>query len=913
MDMCMGPGSSCGEQAEDLRDNTAPSTASGKVRITSVEKVSFTVKENKRPNKPGPASKTGRTVSQKPLPVNTTGPSGSHKRKAMDLSTDSDTEVTISDDEGVDDDKKDGLWGFQDKQRPKPQRVCSTGLNGTLKRPQGRPTKTGEYVGLAEARRQAAKQAEICLRQTAERELIERERERRESRAIFTQKTAKEVAINGHDPDRVEAARKSLLLRQVSDAVATVEKIANKSSKLKGTYVKYLRDAAESISSASKQLGALTSSEEVTKLERENASLRAENSSLKETISRLQSDVEDIKKEIRGMAGKPSSPPVLVTPPSSSPSSEDKNEPPPRRYETRGSKGRLSSGGKGTPGPSSFPQTTPLPEDGFGDEMEVVDEMGSLPKSGATPPKDAPTGGDLQLALHGMMGEVIRQVGDMVSARLAVIEARLPPEKPLRPLLQVDKIKEGTTHPSHQKNRKRADAPPPHHPSTSGKSHSMALPPSKEGEWNTVKGRGKKSKNLSPPAHGTTLNARKALPQGPAPTHAVKKTPASYAETARMEKKSRLGTPKGPSRSEEPSQKKPGKPSSGPKAIESNPGQPKGKSPPAKPRKPPRRTAAVTITLPPNPEGQQGETKTSMAEVLKIAKEKIDLKEIGIDYLRPKRAITGALILEVPGEGSSPKADNLAAKLSQVVGGLGVKVARPVKCTELRVTKLDDAATCESIAQAIAELGGCLPTDIKVAPPRRAAQGLFAAWVRCPEVAAHRVAKAGKVKVGWAQARVELLKARPLQCYRCLEFGHTRQRCTATEDRGNVCYRCGQSGHLVTACKNAPQCTLCAGKGLTSAHRMGGIACPLAIPARKKKTARTPLERTARDRTTRDRTTRDTLNVESKPVPKEDNDKEKREAAPLMAQLPSPPSDKGDAKSPPNKDVRLEEAMDTTS
>lgn len=49
------------------------------------------------------------------------------------------------------------------------------------------------------------------------------------------------------------------------------------------------------------------------------------------------------------------------------------------------------------------------------------------------------------------------------------------------------------------------------------------------------------------------------------------------------------------------------------------------------------RAAAVTIICPP---GQYAET-------IGIARNQIDLKELGIDSLRPKKAATGALILEI--------------------------------------------------------------------------------------------------------------------------------------------------------------------------------------------------------------------------------------------------------------------------
>lgn len=76
-----------------------------------------------------------------------------------------------------------------------------------------------------------------------------------------------------------------------------------------------------------------------------------------------------------------------------------------------------------------------------------------------------------------------------------------------------------------------------------------------------------------------------------------------------------------------------------------------------------------------------------------------------------------------------------------------------------------------------------------------------AAWVRCPVAAAKVAQEAGWE--GWTTARVEALLSRPLQCYRCLELGHTRQRCTAPEDRSGLCYCCslpalgtGQRGAL---------------------------------------------------------------------------------------------------------------------
>lgn len=74
-------------------------------------------------------------------------------------------------------------------------------------------------------------------------------------------------------------------------------------------------------------------------------------------------------------------------------------------------------------------------------------------------------------------------------------------------------------------------------------------------------------------------------------------------------------------------------------------------------------------------------------------------------------------------------------------------------------------------------------------------------------------------------ARVEALTPRPLQCYRCLEPGHTRARCTTPLDRGNRCYRCDQPGHTARGCMEKPKCPLCSDIGRPSGHRLGSAAC----------------------------------------------------------------------------------------
>lgn len=98
------------------------------------------------------------------------------------------------------------------------------------------------------------------------------------------------------------------------------------------------------------------------------------------------------------------------------------------------------------------------------------------------------------------------------------------------------------------------------------------------------------------------------------------------------------------------------------------------------------KTAAIIISP------QKGVEDKVVAELSK-AKGQIDLAALGIETLKPRPAITGAVMYEVPGTDrldSSKKADLLAQQLAQILPVELVKVSRPTKRAELRVVDLDD-------------------------------------------------------------------------------------------------------------------------------------------------------------------------------------------------------------------------------
>lgn len=234
-------------------------------------------------------------------------------------------------------------------------------------------------------------------------------------------------------------------------------------------------------------------------------------------------------------------------------------------------------------------------------------------------------------------------------------------------------------------------------------------------------------------------------------------------------------------------------------------------------RKPPR-TAAVTLTCPPG----------EYAQAMRVAREKINLRDIGIEALKPRRAATGAIILEVAGPGGAAKAEALKAKMEEALRDLeGVKVARPIKLAELRISRILDATTVVEIKEAISRLGECDVDEVRAGDIRPAPNGLGTLWVQCPIGAANKLAAAGRIGIGngWSSPIVQALEPRKTRCYKCLEPGHVQASCPSTASRRSLCYRCSREGHVARDCELAPRCVICEEAGRPSAHKMGGKAC----------------------------------------------------------------------------------------
>jgi len=253
--------------------------------------------------------------------------------------------------------------------------------------------------------------------------------------------------------------------------------------------------------------------------------------------------------------------------------------------------------------------------------------------------------------------------------------------------------------------------------------------------------------------------------------------------------------------------------------------------------------AAVLLSTDPS---RKGDKPMALGEAIAAARSSIKLAEFGIDSLKPKKAAGGGILFEVPGEESGQKADKFAEALRTVLGPKGVRVTRPVKRVEMRVSGLDDSITPDEVLAAIAAAGDCSAGEVKVGKINLSPAGrLGSVWASCPAAAAKKMIDAGPLSIGWITARVKALGARPLHCFKCLGVGHTRATCKAEADRKGHCYRCGVEGHVAAGCAAEPHCSFCADEGHPAGHRYGGKACASLRPTKKqnkKKGAKGPTD-----------------------------------------------------------------------
>lgn len=202
---------------------------------------------------------------------------------------------------------------------------------------------------------------------------------------------------------------------------------------------------------------------------------------------------------------------------------------------------------------------------------------------------------------------------------------------------------------------------------------------------------------------------------------------------------------------------------------------------------------------------EDAEGSPSYASVLREARSGVSLKELDIVFMRMRRSYAGGLLLQISGKDAERKAGLLANRLGDLFSEReGVRISLPRRTEEVRLRGFLEYTSREEVIQGIVAATGCSQLDFKVGDICIANKwGFGSVWLRCPAVAARILTRDGLL-VGLTRLTASLLSRRPMQCFRCLEFGHTVSRCGSKENRGDLCYRCGMEGHKAAGCTAPP-------------------------------------------------------------------------------------------------------------
>lgn len=92
------------------------------------------------------------------------------------------------------------------------------------------------------------------------------------------------------------------------------------------------------------------------------------------------------------------------------------------------------------------------------------------------------------------------------------------------------------------------------------------------------------------------------------------------------------------------------------------------------------------------------------ADILKKARENVSLKALNIDKAKIKRTMTGEVIIEIAEDDNEVKADSLRDKLDEVLDSSKIKVTRPTKRTQLRLSGIDDSITTYELRHELSKI-----------------------------------------------------------------------------------------------------------------------------------------------------------------------------------------------------------------
>lgn len=216
---------------------------------------------------------------------------------------------------------------------------------------------------------------------------------------------------------------------------------------------------------------------------------------------------------------------------------------------------------------------------------------------------------------------------------------------------------------------------------------------------------------------------------------------------------------------------------------------------------------------------------SSYAEVLQNLRQCVMSDENKTEVRAIRKTKTGALLLEMDkGEKATPEFwEALKSNLHAVAS---VTELKPKVTIEIR--DLDSLTTAQEVSASVKRLLEEQTEEITVRTSAPNSREQIRAFVTLSAKSANDVLKKERVKIGWINCKMRLLKE-VKKCYRCFGFGHLQWECRGPDRKGQgLCIRCGKPGHKIKECKNTPSCCLCIEKGYNQTeHIPGSRICTL--------------------------------------------------------------------------------------
>ena len=200
----------------------------------------------------------------------------------------------------------------------------------------------------------------------------------------------------------------------------------------------------------------------------------------------------------------------------------------------------------------------------------------------------------------------------------------------------------------------------------------------------------------------------------------------------------------------------------------------------------------------------------------------MDINAIGSQVSKISESRNGEIIIRLKHQ--DKKREEL---VDAIKSNLGVRAAvrSLVSHDDIDIQDLDNITTASEVESCIKSALGLSADDasIKVKSILPAYAGTQRATVKLKSAEAIKLAKMGRISIGWIKARVRL-KATVTRCLRCLGYGYTTHTCKGP-DRSKAYSLFSSVSHRASACSSPPNCAACMDIREPTNHYSGSSKC----------------------------------------------------------------------------------------